>query len=228
MAKILIVEDEPAMQLGLQDNLEFEGYTTEVADNGELAIQKILNNVFDLVLLDIMLPKLSGLDVCKKVRSEGIDTPIIFLTAKGQEFDKVIGLELGADDYITKPFSLREMLARVKAVLRRSEGISTANNHVVQFGLLEVDFKKYIASNTAGNVKLSHKEFEILAYLHKNINEVVSRYDLLENVWGYENKPSTRTVDNFIVKLRQKIEVNPAEPRVILTIHGIGYKLILE
>ena len=226
MPKILIVEDEPAMQLGLKDNLEFEGYEIDLAGDGETAVDKISNGSFDLILLDIMLPKLSGLEVCKKIRKAGIETPIIFLTAKGQEIDKVIGLEIGADDYITKPFSLREMLARVKAVLRRSEG-NSGGQGIEQIGLLSVDFKKYTAHREGTTVKLSHKEFEILSYLLKNRNEAVSRYDLLEKVWGYDHKPSTRTVDNFIVKLRQKLEEDASDPKVILTIHGAGYKLVL-
>ena len=228
MAKILIVEDEPAMQLGLKDNLEFEGYEVEVAGDGEKGLEMIRKNNFQLVLLDIMLPKLSGLDVCRKVREEQNHVPIVLLTAKGEEIDKVLGLELGADDYVTKPFSLRELLARIKAILRRT-GSEEKDPETSVIGRLRVNFAKYQAENETGEVKLSHKEFEILHYLHKHRNEPVSRYQLLEEVWGYEDvQPTTRTVDNFILRLRQQVEEDPKEPHVILTVHGSGYKMVAE
>jgi DNA-binding response OmpR family regulator len=231
MAKILIVEDEPAMQLGLRDNLEFEGYVVEVAGDGEAGLTKIRSNGYDLILLDIMLPKISGLDVCKKARSENITTPIILLTAKGEEIDKILGLELGADDYVTKPFSLRELLARIKAILRRSgESSATADDETISIGQLSVNFTKYIATDAEGDVKLSHKEFEILHFLYTHKNEPVSRYRLLEEVWGYDDdaQPTTRTVDNFILRLRQRVEKDPKEPHIILTVHGSGYKMVLR
>lgn len=229
MAKILIVEDEPAMQLGLKDNLEFEGYAVDVADDGELGLQLIRKNSYHLILLDIMLPKLSGLDVCRQVRAEKIDTPIILLTAKGEEIDKVLGLELGADDYVTKPFSLRELLARIKAILRRSSETSSDAGEVIKIGELSIDFEKYMASDHKGDVRLSHKEFEILNFLYSHRNEPVSRYRLLEEVWGYDDaQPTTRTVDNFILRLRQHVEKDPKEPRIILTVHGAGYKMVLK
>ena len=225
MHKILIVEDEPAMQLGLKDNLEFEGYTVETAMEGETGLAKILNNQYDLVLLDIMLPQKSGLDICKEARAKGVDTPIIFLTAKGEEIDKVLGLEFGADDYITKPFSVRELLARIKALLRRSH-VPTPSTGKITIGRLVLDFDSYLASENGKEVKLSHKEFEVLHYLFNHRNQAVSRYSLLEDIWGYDEQPTTRTVDNFIVRLRQKIEGNPNAPRIILTVHGYGYKMI--
>lgn len=230
MAKILVVEDEPNMQVGLKDNLEFEQFEVKLARDGEQGLALILEETFDLIILDVMMPKLSGLDVCKAARAKGVTTPIIFLTAKGEEIDKVLGLELGADDYITKPFSIRELLARVKAVLRRAGAAGPAEKPLekLQIGHLLVDFVHYEATHQhQGKVKMTHKEFEVLAYLIKHKNEVVSRYQLLEDVWGYEAQPTTRTVDNFILKLRQKTEENLNDPKHILTVHGAGYKLLI-
>lgn len=227
MAKILVVEDEMHMRIGLKDNLEYESFEVDLAEDGQKGLDLLDRNTYDLILLDVMMPKLSGFDVCKQARKNGVTTPIIFLTAKGEEIDKVLGLELGADDYITKPFSLRELVARVKAVLRRTGGhpdqvtISKA-----KIGQLDIDFQHYEARVNDESVKMSHKEFETLHYLLLHKNEVVSRYQLLEDVWGYESQPTTRTIDNFILKLRQKIEENPNAPKIILTVHGVGYKLI--
>lgn len=228
MVSILIIEDEPAMQLGLKDNLELESYQVAVASDGQAGLEKLKTGNYDLVILDVMLPKLSGFDVCKSARAAGIRTPIILLTAKGEEIDKVVGLELGADDYITKPFSVRELLARIKAILRRSQKTEGNREETkATIGRLQLDFGAYHAKEDENEVKLSQKEFAILLHLHKNKNQTVSRYDLLENVWGYEEQITTRTVDNFIVRLRQKIEVNPNQPKIILTVHGSGYKLVL-
>jgi len=232
MKRILIVEDEPSMRLGLSDNLEFEGYEVDSASDGKEGMDKILSGSFDLVVLDVMLPTMTGFEVCKSVRKQGNNTPIILLTAKGEEIDKVRGLELGADDYITKPFSLRELMARIKAVLRRQGNLvkssdSQSMGEVIEIGRLRVDLAAYEAFSDKESVKMSHKEFEIIRYLWEHARKTVSRYDLLENIWGYEDdQPTTRTVDNFIVKLRQKIETNPNAPRHILTVHGVGYKLI--
>lgn len=226
MNRILIVEDEPAMQLGLKDNLELDAYSVDVASDGQEGLEKIKAGNYDLVLLDVMLPKLSGFDVCKAARAHGAEMPIIMLTARGEEIDKVLGLELGADDYITKPFSIRELLARVKAHLRRSKPTPLNASEGIGIGRIKIDFGGFRAEENGASVKLSHKEFEILAYLHQKKNAVVTRYDLLENVWGYQEQPTTRTVDNFIVRLRQKIEENPNQPKVILTVHGTGYKLV--
>jgi len=226
MAKILLVEDEPQMQRGVKDNLEFEGYEVDVASDGKAGLKKLLDNSYDLVLLDVMLPQMSGFDVCKKVREKSITTPIIMLTAKGEEIDKVLGLELGADDYITKPFGLRELLARVKAVLRRSEGATGGAAQRMMLGSLEIDFATYNASRSGESVQMTPKEFEILKFLWQQRNKAVSRDQLLTNVWGYDESISTRTVDNFILKLRQKIEDDPAHPKHIITLHGLGYKLI--
>ncbi|MGE5846826.1 MAG: response regulator transcription factor [Ignavibacteria bacterium] len=228
MTKILIVEDEPNMRLGLKDNLEFEGYQVDYAEEGETGLKNILEGDYNLILLDVMLPKMSGFDVCKTVRKKGNNVPIILLTAKGEEIDKVLGLELGADDYVTKPFGLRELLARIKAILRRNESSSQSQqkNSFISIGRIEVNFSSYNALENGLAVQMSHKEFEILSYLWNNRNSTVSRDDLLNNVWGYDESPTTRTVDNFILKLRQKIEKDPDHPKIILTVHGIGYKLI--
>jgi DNA-binding response OmpR family regulator len=226
--KILVVEDEPHMSMGLRDNLEFDGYEVTCAENGALGLRLILSNSYDLILLDVMMPEMSGLDVCKKTRSAGIDTPIIFLTAKGEEIDKVVGLELGSDDYITKPFSVRELLARIKAVLRRKVPVSDEKlSAPIRVGKLTINFSSYTAEDSTGEVRMSHKEFDILKYLLENKNKIISRHNLLESVWGYEETPTTRTVDNFIVKLRHKIEEDANAPRIILTVHGTGYKLIM-
>jgi DNA-binding response OmpR family regulator len=229
MKKILIVEDEPNMLRGLKDNLELEGYEVDTAAEGNLGMEKILQESYDLVLLDVMLPNVSGFDICKKARNDGIETPIILLTAKGEEIDKVLGLELGADDYITKPFSLRELLARIKAILRRTQ-FPTEGSHkedIVKIGNLMVNFKNYDALIDNKSIRMSHKEFEILHYLFKNIQTTIHRDDLMSNVWGIDYEITTRTVDNFILKLRQKIEVDPNNPKIILTVHGVGYKLVL-
>lgn len=226
MKRILIVEDEPAMQLGLKDNLEFESYQVDVAADGSEGIAMIKTNDYDLVLLDVMLPKISGFDVCKMTRQAAITTPIILLTARGEEIDKVLGLELGADDYITKPFSVRELLARIKAILRRSEQPVHQDKSYVMLGKLRINFVSFQAYQGDVEIKLSHKEYELLNFLYTNRNQVVSRYDLLEKVWGYDEQPTTRTVDNFIVRLRQKVEENPNAPRIIVTVHGSGYKLV--
>jgi DNA-binding response OmpR family regulator len=173
-----------------------------------------------------MLPAMSGFDVCKKAREHGVSTPIIFLTAKGEEIDKVLGLELGADDYITKPFGVRELLARTKAVLRRAEGHSGGPTDKAVLGEVEVDFRSYTAVRGGSPLPMTPKEFDVLRFLWQHRNHVVSRDQLLTNVWGYDEPLSTRTIDNFILKLRQSIEDNPSKPRYILTVHGLGYKLI--
>jgi len=227
MANILIIEDEPSMQLGLKDNLELENYTIDISGDGEEGLRKLKAGKYDLVVLDVMLPKLSGFDVCKSARAAGVTTPIILLTAKGEEIDKIVGLELGADDYITKPFSVRELLARIKAILRRSQGAANSKNEITVIGRLQIDFSSFHSEEAGVEVKLSHKEFEILSYFCENKNKVVSRYDLLEKVWQYDEQITTRTVDNFIARLRQKIETNPNSPKIILTVHGAGYKMIL-
>lgn len=226
MSKILIVEDEQAMLIGLHDNLEFEGYEVDTASRGDDGLKKILTGGFDLVLLDVMLPGLSGFDVCKKARAAGIDTPVILLTARGEELDKVLGLELGADDYVTKPFSLRELLARIKVILRRAGNGTSSGGAFLTIGQIQVSFDAYEAKTLNGDVvKMSHKEFEILHYLHRQTGRIVTRDDILDQVWGMDYQPTARTVDNFIVRLRTKIDTD--ESQHIITVHGVGYKLVL-
>jgi DNA-binding response OmpR family regulator len=226
MKKILVVEDELNMIKGLKDNLEFEGYEVDTAMEGNSGLQKVLHGSYDLILLDVMLPGVSGFDICRTARKENVETPIILLTAKGEEIDKVVGLELGADDYITKPFSLRELLARIKAILRRAPGATNGQGADIILGSLRVNFKNYQAFEGESEVKMSHKEFEVLHYLHANAGKTVPRDELMSHVWGIDNDITTRTVDNFILKLRQKIEADPNNPRIILTVHGVGYKLV--
>ncbi len=225
MSKILIVEDEPDMALGLKDNFEFEGYEVLTASDGSTGLERARGQKPDLVILDIMLPKMSGLEVCKTLRSEGFEAPIIMLTARGQEIDKVVGLELGADDYVTKPFSIRELLARVRAILRRTDpGRKRLGSY--RFADVELDFETYRAKKAGEPLDMSPREFELLRYLIERKGETVTRDQLLEDVWGYDNYPSTRTVDTHIAKLRAKIGDSGVEPRYILTIHGMGYKFI--
>jgi len=227
MNKILVVDDEPAMREGLADNLLFEGYQVDTAEDGKVALNKIAESPYDLIVLDVMMPELSGFDVCKKLRMDGNKVPVILLTAKGEEIDRVLGLELGADDYITKPFSLRELLARVKAVLRRTQSTQTSSSEQFEMiGLMAVDFTNFIAKKDQKEIKLSHREFEVLKFLKAHRQEIVSRDDLLKNIWKYDEFPTTRTVDNFILRLRQKIELNPNDPKIILTVHGMGYKMV--
>jgi len=229
MSRILIVEDEPQMRRGLRDNLEFEGYEVVLAEDGAEGLKLILENVFDLIVLDVMMPKMNGFEVCKQARQKGVQTPIIMLTAKGEEIDRVLGLEIGADDYVTKPFSLRELLARIKAIMRRTQSLKGQEELQipVTIGQLEVHFANYECRADGKPLTMTHKEFEVLRYLWLHRNNTVSREDLLNEVWGYDEMISTRTIDNFIVHLRQKIENDPTNPKYILTVHGVGYKLII-
>ncbi|MDE3135794.1 MAG: response regulator transcription factor [Acidobacteriota bacterium] len=225
MSKILIVEDEPNMVAGLRDNFEFEGYLVMTAADGVEGLARALKDSPDLVLLDVMMPRMSGLDVCKEIKALRPAIPVIMLTARGQEIDKVLGLEIGADDYVTKPFSIRELLARCKAVLRRTRLLpSEAETH--RFGEVEVNLRTCQVSRDGQAIELSGKEFELLKYFVRHPGETLSRDRLLNEVWGYDHYPTTRTVDAHIVRLRQKIEPRPDEPRYILTVHGLGYKFI--
>ena len=224
MPRVLIVEDEPDMQLGLRDTCEYEGYEVLIASDGEAGIQQTLQNRPDIILLDVMLPKLSGLDVCRHLRKQGIKTPIIMLTARGQEMDKVIGLEVGADDYVTKPFGVKELVARVRAHLRRSATSAALDQY--SFDDVELCFRSYKATKSGKALDLSPREFETLRYLILHEGEIVTRDQLLEEVWGYNNFPLTRTVDNHIAKLRHKLEASPTDPQHIITIHRVGYKFV--
>ena len=223
--RILVIEDEPAMVAGLRDNFEYEGYDVISAEDGLSGLERVLADDPDLVVLDVMMPRMSGLDVCKAVKARRPSIPIIMLTARGQEIDKVIGLELGADDYVTKPFSIRELMARVKAVLRRVPPQGPVPD-VYRFGDVEVNVRGNEVRRAGSAVELSAKEFALLAYFISHPGETLSRDRLLEAVWGYQNYPSTRTVDTHIVHLRHKVEPDPEQPRFIVTVHGTGYKFV--
>jgi two-component system alkaline phosphatase synthesis response regulator PhoP len=213
------------MVAGLRDNFEYEGYEVISAGDGVTGLERALTDSPDLVVLDVMMPRMSGLDVCKQLKAKRPAVPIIMLTARGQEIDKVVGLELGADDYVTKPFSIRELMARVKAVLRRSS-TSTPAPDIYRFSDVEVNVRSNEVRRNGELVDLSSKEFALLEYFIAHPVETLSRDRLLDAVWGYENYPNTRTVDTHIVHLRQKLEPNPEEPRFILTVHGSGYKFV--
>ena len=225
MAKVLIIEDEPNMVLGLKDSCEYEGYEVAVARNGKEGLEKVSTEKPDIILLDVMLPVMSGIDVCRTLRTRGIETPILMLTARSQEIDKVIGLEVGADDYVTKPFSIKELLARIRAHLRRASK-QLVDIESFTFGDVELNFKKYVAHKGGQALDLSAREFEILRYLIRHRGEIVTRDQLLDEVWGYRSTPVTRTVDNHIARLRQKIEQDPSSPRHIITHHRLGYRFI--
>jgi DNA-binding response OmpR family regulator len=225
MPKILIVEDEPGMVAGLRDNFEFEGYQVLSAMDGVSGLERALADTPDLVILDVMMPRMSGLDVCKQLKSKRPAIPIIMLTARGQEVDKVVGLELGADDYVTKPFSIRELLARVKAVLRRVESVPKGKDRYT-FGDVEVNLQSCQVSRRGRSLDFSAKEFDLLKCFLSHPGEALTRDRLLEEVWGYDKFPTTRTVDAHIVRLRQKLEPKPDDPRFFLTVHGTGYKFV--
>jgi len=222
--KILVVEDDQAMSVALRDGFEFEKHVVEMAADGEEGFRLASNGDHDVIILDVMLPKKSGLDVCKELRRNGKQTPIIMLTARGQEIDKIVGLKLGADDYVTKPFSFMELLARVEAVLRRMS--RTPAGDEFRFGEIQLDFRTYQASKTGAPLELTPREFRILRYFIDHTDEVVSREALLNHVWGYDSSAFTRTVDTHMARLRQKIENVPAEPRHLITVHRVGYKFV--
>lgn len=223
MRKVLIVEDDEAMSVALRDGLEYEGYSVNLATDGETGLRLATAETPDLILLDVMLPKITGLDICKKLRGDGNGVPIIMLTARGQEIDKVLGLKLGADDYITKPFGFMELMARVEAVLRRCAG-QAAPVETYRFGDVVLDFKAHEGRKDGKLLDLSPREFQLLAFFIQHRGEVVTREKLLDTVWDYNAIPFTRTVDMHIAKLRKKIEDNPSDPRYIVTVHRLGYK----
>ena len=229
--KILVIEDEDTVREGIVENLKFEGYDVVWRDNGKSGLLAFEDEKPDLVVLDLMIPEVDGLEVCKQIRASERATPIIMLTAKCSEVDKVVGLELGADDYLTKPFGMRELFARIKAVLRRVQIDANSNEAKQQcdelsFGDVAIDFRTYRASKNGTEIILSAKEFELLRYLATQPDVPVTRDELLDNVWGYNNYPTTRTVDNFIARLRHKVEQVPDRPQHILTVHGVGYKFV--
>jgi DNA-binding response OmpR family regulator len=223
MRTMLIVEDDPAILKGLKESFEQENYRVLTAQDGLKGFQTAKRENIDVIILDVVLPGKNGQDVCRELRTAGISTPILMLTSKKQEMDKVLGLELGADDYVTKPFSLRELHARVKALLRRKSELPK-DIEEYSFGAVHVDFRKRDAFRDMKPVKLSLREYEVLKYLIQHEGEVVTRHMLLDEVWGYDVFPTTRTVDNYILSLRKKLEDDPANPKHILTVHTAGYK----
>jgi two-component system alkaline phosphatase synthesis response regulator PhoP len=222
MPRILVVDDEPEIVRGLADNLRFEGYDTVTAASGVEALAAIARAAPDLVILDIMMPSMSGWDVARELRRQGVDVPIIMLTARGEEADRVLGLELGADDYVTKPFSLRELLARVRAVLRRPGPRHRAEELV--FGDVRIQRRARRVFKAGTEVRLTRKEFDLLVYLFEHRGDVLTRERLLDEVWGYERFPTTRTVDTHVLRLRRKLEADPDRPAWIQTVHAQGYR----
>ncbi len=221
--KILLVEDEPGLRMTLVDRLQKEGYAVETAAAGDEGYRRGTEESFDLIMLDVMLPGKNGLELCRDLRQQGIAAPIIMLTARDQTLDKVLGLKLGADDYLTKPFEMLELLARIEALLRRAHaGVASAGIH--QFGSVKVDFRKAEVTRGSEKVDLAAKEFQLLRYFLEHRGEALTREQILKDVWGYHAATSTRTVDVHVAWLRQKLEEDPKQPHWILTIHGMGYK----
>ena len=227
MTRILVVEDDQAILSGLERNLRFEGYEVMTATDGEQGLGLAHEKAPDLIILDIMLPKSNGYEVCRVLRRGGTDIPILMLTAKGQEMDKVMGLEVGADDYMTKPFGVMELVARVKALLRRVQRVEEQVEQL-SLGEVRVDFETFTAQRGDESVELSTREFEVLRYLAKNQGRVLSRQDILNAVWGVDYFGTDRTVDNFITRLRQKVEPVPGQPCYIQTVRGMGYRFVIE
>ncbi len=221
--RILLVEDEPGLRLTLQDRLQAEGYAVETASEGDEGFSKAFSGGFDLIILDVMLPNRSGIDICRDLRQSGHNTPILMVTARSQTVDKVLGLKIGADDYLTKPFEMLELLARIEALLRRSspQQVPSAG---YEFGKIRVDSRSTEVTRNGELLNLSAKEFQLLRYFIEHDRETLSRETLLQRVWGYRSTPSTRTVDVHVAWLRQKLEDDPKNPRWILTVHGMGYK----
>jgi len=226
MSRVLVVEDDEAMAVALRDGFVYEGYEVVVARDGEDGLRLAREDSPDLMILDVMLPKMTGLEICKVLRGEGSELPIIMLTARGQEIDKVLGLKLGADDYVTKPFSFMELMARVEAVLRRAQPGGVSHRPVHEFGDLTVDLDRHDATKGGEPIELTPREFRLLGYLLEHQGEVVTREQLLDAVWGYDTIPFTRTVDTHIAKLRKKIEDDPSDPQHIITVHRLGYKFV--
>ena len=225
MTRILVVEDDPSILRGIADNLAFENYEVITAADGETGLRLLREEHPDLVILDLMLPRLSGHELCRRARKERITTPIIMITARGEESDRIAGLDLGADDYVTKPFSLRELLARVRALLRRAQPPRTLIDEL-RVNDVAIDFKKYEATAGGRPLELTRREFQLLRVLASRPGEVVTRPELLDQVWGLDDYPTTRTVDTHIASLRAKIERDPANPERLLTMRGVGYKWV--
>jgi DNA-binding response OmpR family regulator len=225
-AKVLVVEDDEAMAVALRDGFSYEGFEVEVARDGEAGLQLAREVDPDIMILDVMLPKMTGLEVCKTLRGDGADLPIIMLTARGQEIDKVLGLKLGADDYITKPFSFMELMARVEAVLRRCGSGPARRESSLSFADVTIDFDRHEATKGDRSIDLSPREFRLLQFFAEHRGDVVTREQLLDAVWGYDTIPFTRTVDTHVAKLRKKIEDEPSDPRHLITVHRVGYKFV--
>jgi len=223
MKTILIIEDDISILRVLEDNLKFEGYHVISERDGKTGLDTAIEKKPDLLLLDIMLPGMNGYEICRKLKMDKPDLPIIMVTARGSEMDKVSGLDIGADDYLSKPFSIPELMARIRAVFRRTDR-SADSPGKYSFGNVNIDFKKYKTFVNGDEVKLSGKEYAIMEYFIKHEGEVVHRHELLDEVWGYDVMPSTRTVDNFILDLRKKLEVNPSKPKYIISVRGAGYR----
>jgi len=223
--KILIIEDDPAIRTGLKETFTTEGYNVSDAETGTKGFELAGKHDFDLIVLDLILPGKDGIEICKDLRSDGVKTPIIMVTSRKEEIDKILGLEIGADDYVTKPFSIRELLARVKALIRRST-YEPGDIEEVAFANLKIDFKKQEMLKGENPVRLSATEYRILHYFIDHEGEVISRDKFLDEVWGYDSYPTTRTVDNYILSLRKKIEDDPTKPKHLLTIHKVGYKFV--
>jgi Response regulators consisting of a CheY-like receiver domain and a winged-helix DNA-binding domain len=225
--RVLLVEDERGLILTLTDRLQSEGFDVDVASDGKTGLEKALAGNYDVILLDVMLPEKNGYDVCRDLRQKGIATPVLMLTAKGETIDKVLGLKLGADDYLTKPFEVLELLARIEALLRRAPAQTNGRSHdEIRFGEITIDFKRAEVTRGSESIDLSAMEFKLLQHLIENRGVVHSRDQLLDAVWGYDAMPSTRTVDVHIAWLRQKLESNPKRPHFIQTVHGMGYKFV--
>ncbi|HEX8128892.1 MAG TPA: response regulator transcription factor [Pyrinomonadaceae bacterium] len=230
--RILLIEDEPGLLMTLTDRLLSEGFAVETATDGETGLARALAETFDLIILDVGLPRKNGFDVCRDLRQRGAQVPVIMLTARGQVVDKVVGLKIGADDYVTKPFEMMELLARIEALLRRvpqaavAAGDTAAATDVYGFGVIRADFRRAEVTRDGVPLELSAREFKLLRYLVEHRGATISRDELLNEVWGYNAMPSTRTVDVHIAWLRQKLEPNPHYPQFILTVHGLGYKFV--
>jgi DNA-binding response OmpR family regulator len=229
MKKILIIEDDESILIGLEDNLRHEGYAVTTATDGKSGLRAAVETEPDVILLDLMLPGMDGYSVCRELRKKEVDIPVIMLTAKTKETEKVKGLNIGADDYVTKPFSIKELMARIDAVLRRYERTKSSKKQrlsAYDFDDIRLDFKKYEAYKSDKKIKLTNLEFNILEYLIRHKGEVIARDELLNEIWGYEVFPATRTVDNFIVRIRKTVEKDPKNPKRIVSVRGAGYKFI--
>jgi DNA-binding response OmpR family regulator len=225
MTRVLVVEDDPGILRTVADNLRFEQYDVVTATDGETAWEIQRSQRPDLIVLDLMLPRMSGLDLCRQLRAADVQVPVLVLTARGEEADRVLGLDLGADDYLTKPFSVPELMARIRALLRRASS-ATGLPATLRFGEVEIDFRRYAAHKRGRPIEMTRKEFALLRCLASRTDTVLTRDELLNKVWGFEAYPLTRTVDNHIASLRAKLEADPSRPVHIQTVHGVGYRFV--